>query len=292
MDINSSAPNSFCFASPLGLAPASEGGSYSQGLAGTETCDGKNGGMGDSLLVGTNTPLYFSVIQYSKDPFSSMEANFAFRLAFLPTGKEGPQQVLGYSDKPYSEGLYESQPWYGVGFRFGGSQADLDVKGVASCGGYPANPDQPDIRDGQWVTAACPFAPDEIGDVAGQTFLSSLELTAEKNLITLHLSRRNRLVWITMAMTMSMSATITIVPLSPTGAGVKVAKAAKVVKVAATAEPAKPLHPCRSSEPERPLLGPGGCGAAMAWWSPPPWPPAAEFSQFFPCAAPFAGLIS
>ena len=109
-----------------------------------------------------------------------MEANFAFRLAFLPTGKEGAKQVVGYFDKSNAEGLYESQPWYGAGFRFGGRQANLDVNGVASCGGYPANPDRPDISDGQCVTAACPFAPDADGYVAGQTFLSSLELTAEK----------------------------------------------------------------------------------------------------------------
>lgn len=179
MDISSSAPGSYCFTSPLGLSPASEGGTYSQGPADTDTCNGTNGIYKEKLPVGTGTPRYFSVIQYSKDDFSGMEANFAFRLAFLPTDTEGVQQVVGYSDKPNADGLYESQPWYGAGFRFGGSQAGLDVNGDARCSGSPATAEEL-FNTGQWVTAACPFAPDRDGLVAGQTFLSSLELTAEK----------------------------------------------------------------------------------------------------------------
>jgi hypothetical protein len=182
MDLSSSAENSSCFASPIGAGSALRGGIYSEGPAGSSLCGGTNGGMKDELLankLGQN-PIYFSVIQYLKDPNSATQSNFAFRLAFIPNGEEGVQRVVGFSDEPNTEGLFQSEPWYGTGFRFGGSQADLR-DGVASCGGNPATYEALSDPNGPgWVTSACPFAPDELGEVAGNTFLANLEFKVKE----------------------------------------------------------------------------------------------------------------
>jgi hypothetical protein len=182
MDLSSSAENSSCFASPIGAGSALRGGIYSEGPAGSSLCGGTNGGMNDELLaneLGQN-PIYFSVIQYLKDPNSGTQSNFAFRLAFIPNGEEGGEKVVGFSAEPNTEGLFQSEPWYGTSFRFGGSQADLR-DGVASCGGNPATYEALSDPNGPgWVTSACPFAPDELGEVAGNTFLSNLEFKVKE----------------------------------------------------------------------------------------------------------------
>lgn len=183
INLNSADPGSFCFTSPVGPGSALAGGSFNQGEAGTSLCDGKNGGMTDASFTedqNSRNPLYFSVIQYYQIPESDQKVSFGFRLAFVPGDQ--PEVLLGNQllDSELSEPAetaYESQPWYGTTFRFGGQQGLVD--GSGECHG---NADGPEVvASNGGVTTACPFTPDESGEVAGQTFLAGLTLTLEAN---------------------------------------------------------------------------------------------------------------
>jgi hypothetical protein len=119
-------------------------------------------------------PVYFSVIQYFEVPKTDQQVSFGFRLAFVPG--DNPEVLLGNElSSELSETAFESQPWYGSTFRFG-VQKGLE-EGRAECRGSSDSPE--DVGSNGGLTTACPFAPDESGEVAGQTFLASLKLSSE-----------------------------------------------------------------------------------------------------------------
>ena len=171
-EVSSASANSFCFASPVGAGAAMGGGSFMQGAAGSSLCDGTNGGMMDASFTEeqqTKKPVYFSVIQYFEVPENYKNVSFGFRLAFVPGEEAGKDlELLGMDE-------FESQPGYGTTFRYGVQQG-LE-EGRAACRGSADGPEV--VASNGGVTTACPFAPDEAGEVAGQPFLSNLQLSYE-----------------------------------------------------------------------------------------------------------------
>lgn len=180
LDLSSTAKDSFCFASPIGAGSALTGGTFSQGSAGSSLCGGTNDGMNDESFTDElkrgGKPVYFSVVQYFEDPKSGMKNSIGFRLAFLADDEKFG--VLGFAagEEGESGKVAESNSWYGTTFRFG-VQGDLD-KGVANCSGT-ADEFEASKSNG-WKTSACPFAPDDSEEVAGNTFLSNLEFKVKE----------------------------------------------------------------------------------------------------------------
>jgi hypothetical protein len=170
--LTSDSRNSFCFASPVGPGAALGGGSFMQGAAGSSLCDGTNGGMADASFSPeqqAKKPVYFSVIQYFELPDKFKQVSLGFRLAFVPGENPGEDpKLLGIDE-------FESQPGYGATFRFGVQQGLAE--GGAECRGSADDPKIVAMNGG--ITTACPFAPDEAGEVAGQPFLSNLKLSYE-----------------------------------------------------------------------------------------------------------------
>jgi hypothetical protein len=175
--LTSDSSNSYCFASPVGSGSALGGGSFMQGAAGSSLCGGTNGGMMDKSFTEDQIkkkPVYFSVIQYFKSPETDQNVSIGFRLAFVPAGDK-PGDQSGENLALLGMDRSESQPGYGATFRFGVQKGLED--GKAECGGIADGPEV--VASNGGFTTACPFAPDEAGEVAGQPFLASLRLSSE-----------------------------------------------------------------------------------------------------------------
>ena len=173
-ELSRSANNSYCFASPVGPGAALSGGSFDLAGAGSSLCDGTNQNMEDRGFTAEEqqrNPVYFSVIQYFEIPRSEQWASFGFRLAFVPAG-DNPSDKPGDNLALLGLDQYESRSGYGATFRFGQFERKIDT-----CQG---SADELNIvASNGSITKACPFAPDEAGEVAGQPFLASLRLSSE-----------------------------------------------------------------------------------------------------------------